>query len=68
MAQIHKRFNDEQVKDIFDRYLNKEIKRSYIQEILGIKERRFFALLERYRSNPDSFSVQYNRTRKFICN
>ena len=37
MAHIHKKFTDEQVKDLLQRYLDKHIKRSYIQEILGIK-------------------------------
>jgi len=37
MAQVHKRFNDEQIKEVITRYLAKEIKRKYIQAVLGIK-------------------------------
>jgi len=47
--QLHKNFTDEQVKI------------NYILQILGIKRRRFFKLLARYKKDPDSFSIQYNR-------
>lgn len=64
MAQLHKRFTDSQVKELMERYLKKEIKRSYLQEILGIKRRRFCALVMRYREDPFSFSIQYQREKK----
>jgi len=61
MAQLHKRFSDEQVKDMLKRYLNGEIGRSYLQQMLGVGKSRFFALIYRYRKSPESFSVQYQR-------
>lgn len=61
MAQIHKKFTDEQVKELMKRYINNEIKRKYIQEILGIGKARFFELVKGYRESPDNFSVQYSR-------
>ncbi|MEW6171411.1 MAG: hypothetical protein AB1472_07660 [Candidatus Omnitrophota bacterium] len=61
MAQLHKRFTDSQIKELFKRYLSKEIKRVYIQEILGIKRRRFFTLLKQYQTAPKNFSIQYTR-------
>jgi hypothetical protein len=64
MAQLHKKFTDEQIKELIDRYLNKEIERTYIQEILGIKKRRFFILVKEYRENPKAFSIQYIRSIK----
>lgn len=64
MAQIHKRFTDDQVKALLQRYLEKEIERKYIQEILGIKKARFFRLLKQYRTNSEKFSVQYTRKTK----
>lgn len=64
MAQLHKKFTDEQIKELIDRYLNKEIERTYIQEILGIKKRRFFILVKEYRENPETFSIQYTRSIK----
>jgi len=63
MSQLHKRFTSEQVKELLDRYLKNEIERTYIQEILGIKRRRFFLLLKQYKENPQHFTVQYRRTR-----
>jgi hypothetical protein len=60
---MHKRFTSEQVKELLDRYSKNEIERKYIQEILGIKRRRFFILLKQYKENPQHFTVQYQRTR-----
>lgn len=62
MAHIHKTFSTEQIKDLLNRYLNKYIERAYIQELLGIKKSRFFALLKEYRDNPSTFSINYART------
>ena len=55
MSQLHKRFISEQVKELLDRYLKNEIQRTYVQEILGIKRRRFFVLLKQYKENPQHF-------------
>jgi hypothetical protein len=63
MSQLHKRFTSEEVKELLDRYLKNEIERSYLQETLGIKRRRFFVLLKQYKENPQDFSVQYRRTK-----
>jgi hypothetical protein len=62
MSQLHKRFISDQVKELLERYLKNEIKRKYIQEILGIKKRRFFMLLKEYKENPQRFTIQYQRT------
>jgi len=64
VEQVHTRFTDDQVKELIERYLRKEIERTYVQEILGIHKRRFFQLIAAYRSNPKAFSVQYQRTEK----
>ena len=62
MSQLHKRFTSDQVKELLTRYSKNEIERKYIQEILGIKKRRFFMLLKQYKENPQDFTVQYQRT------
>jgi hypothetical protein len=64
MVQMHKKFTDEQVKNLLERYLKKEIERTYIQEMLGIGKSRLFALLKNYRKNPQPFSITYQRTTK----
>ena len=61
MEQLHKKFTGYQIKELICRYLRKEIERSYIQEILGIGKTRFFALVKKYRKDPDSFSIEYKR-------
>jgi hypothetical protein len=60
--QIHKKFTNEQVKELMQKYINKEIERKYLQEILGIGKSRFFKLLQDFRNNPKAFSVEYNRS------
>lgn len=61
-TQIHKRFTTEQVKELLQKYLNKEIKRKYLQEILGIGKSRLFKLLQAFRNNSKDFSVEYHRS------
>ena len=60
-TQLHKNFTDDQVKSFLKSYLDKEIKISYILQMLKIKRRRFFKLLAKYRTDPDSFSIQCER-------
>jgi len=62
MAQLHKKFTDEQVKEFLSKYLNGEVERKYLQEILGVGKSRFFALVREYRDNSERFSIQYERT------
>jgi len=59
--QLHKNFTDGQVKSLLKSYLDKKIKISYILQMLRIKRSRFFELLAKYRKDPDSFSIQYER-------
>jgi len=61
MSQIHKRFTPDQVKELLERYLKNQMERKYIQEILGIKKRRFFMLVKQYKENPQHFTIQYER-------
>jgi hypothetical protein len=62
MSQLHKRFSSDQLRELFERYLQDEIERKYIQEILEIKKSRFFMLLKQYKDNPQHFTIQYQRT------
>ncbi|RMG66667.1 MAG: transposase, partial [Nitrospirae bacterium] len=64
MSQVHKRFSDDQVREYFKRYEEGKISRQILQEILGIKKSRFFALLSKYREDPEKFSIQYQRRRR----
>jgi hypothetical protein len=62
MKQLHKKFNDCQVKDLMTRYLKKKIERKDLQKVLGIKKTRFFALIKRLKDDPENFSVSYSRS------
>jgi len=61
-SQIHTKFTSDQVKELLQKYLNKEIERKYLQQILGIGKSRFFELILAYRTNPEAFSVDYKRS------
>ena len=63
MGQLHKRFTDEQVKDMLGRYVRKEIEGTAIRAVLGIGKTRFFQLLHRYQATPQDFSIAYARRR-----
>jgi len=64
VKQLHKKFPNEQVKSLLQKYLDKEIKLNYIIEILGIKRRRFFQLLKEYREDSENFSIAYKRDKR----
>jgi len=61
MVQIHKKFNNDQVKELIERYIAKKVGRKYVQEILGIKKTRFFALVKQVKEDPENFSILYTR-------
>jgi transposase len=67
MSQLHKRFTSDQLQELLERYLRKEMERKYIQETLGISRRRFSMLLNQYRENPSHFTIQYHRTAPSRC-
>jgi hypothetical protein len=67
MSQLHKRFTSDQVQELLERYLKKEVERKYVQEILGISRRRFFMLLRQYKENPSHFTIRYHRSAPPRC-
>lgn len=64
MVQLHKRFTDEQIRELIQKYLRKEVERRHLQKVLGISKTRFFALVKGYRADSSSFSIQYIREKK----
>ena len=62
MKQLHKKFNDCQVKDLIARYLKRKVEREEIQKVLDIKKTRFFALVKRLKDDPENFSISYFRS------
>lgn len=61
MAQLHKKFSDEQIKVILRNYCSGHISRAAVEELLGIGKSRFFILLNKYRNFPDSPIITYTR-------
>jgi hypothetical protein len=62
MTQVHKRFTAEQVKILFHGYCQGNLSRPDIEEMLAIGKTRFFALLKSYRQDPETFSIDYQRS------
>src|SRR3990170_396791 len=62
MGQVHKRFTSEQVRFLFQAYIQGKMNRTDLQEALGIGKSRFFSLLKEYRQAPETFSVSYERS------
>lgn len=60
MSQLHKKFTDNEVKKLIERYLEGQIKRTHLEKILGIKRRRICELVKIYRNDPQSFSIGYS--------
>lgn len=61
MEQLHKRFSADQVKVMLQGYCQGTMTRAEIEKMLMIGKTRFFALLDEYRQNPESFSIAYQR-------
>lgn len=61
MTQLHRRLTDDQIRVLLHGYCQGLLARSEIQGILGIGKTRFFALLKKYRQDPEGFSVAYER-------
>jgi hypothetical protein len=61
MTQIHKKFSVEQVKVLLASYDLGHITREEIENTLGIGKTRFFALLKKYREQPENLTLEYQR-------
>jgi len=61
MTQLHRRFTDEQIRVLLQGYCRSVLSRAEVQGVLGMGKTRFFALLKRYRQDPEGFSVNYQR-------
>ena len=62
-AHLHKRLSVQEVKEVIERYLSREIGVDHVLALLKIHRRRFFDLLKRYRKAPDLFSPGLQETR-----
>jgi hypothetical protein len=58
---LRKLLSADQVKEVFRRYLARQIGVDQASAMLKIRRRQFFKLLKLYRDRPESFSLQYTR-------
>ena len=58
---LRKLFSADQVKEVFRRYLARQIGVDQASAMLKIRRRQFFKLLKLYRDRPESFSLHYTR-------
>jgi len=58
---LRKLFSVDQVKEVFQRYLSRQISVDQASAILKIRRRQFFKLLKLYRERPKGFSLDYTR-------
>jgi hypothetical protein len=58
---LHKPFHSYQVKNLLQKYVDREVSLEHISGILGMGRSRFFELLKTFRENPDDFSIDYKR-------
>lgn len=60
--QLHKRFIEDQVKDIVAKYIEKKVRAKEACRYLGIGRTRLHQLVTAYKSNPQKPVVGYKRT------
>ncbi len=58
---LRKLFSAKEVKEVFERYLSREIAVEHALAMLKIRRRQFFKLLKVYRERPDGFSLDCTR-------
>jgi hypothetical protein len=60
---LRKLLSVEQVKEVFHRYLARQIGIDQASALLKIRRRQFFKLLKLYREGPERFSLDFTRKR-----
>ncbi len=58
---LHKHFDDEFVRSIFQNYASRELSVQQVLRILGIQRSRFFVLLKKFKQDPEKFCISYHR-------
>ena len=58
---LRKLFSADQVKEVFRRYLARQIGVDQASAMLKIRRRQFFKLLKVYRDGPERFSLESTR-------
>ena len=59
--QLHKRLTVQKVKSVLTMYLTGDINGNKARELLDIKKTQFFDWLKKFKNDPASFSLDYER-------
>ena len=58
---LHKKYDNDFIKSILQKYVSKDLSVIQALEILQIKKTRFFELVQKFKRNSETFSVEYKR-------
>lgn len=59
---LHKRFTNEQVRDIVGKFVTKQLRSKEACRYLGIGRTRLYQLVTQYKDNPERVDITYTRT------
>lgn len=60
-SQLHKRFSNDQVKTLLQKYASSELRAKDVVNHLGISRARFYELYTKYEEDPGAFTIDYTR-------
>jgi hypothetical protein len=60
-AHLHKKYDDDFVKSILHKYVSKDLSVTQTLDILRLKKTRFFELVQKFKRNAETFSIEYKR-------
>jgi len=60
-SHLHKRYDNEFVGSILQKYVSKELSVQQVLDILQIKRSRFFVLVHKFVNDPNKFSITCKR-------
>jgi len=60
-THLHKKYDDDFVKSILHKYVSKDLSVTQTLDILRLKKTRFFELVQKFKRNAETFSIEYKR-------
>jgi hypothetical protein len=60
-VQLHKKYDDAFVQSILEKYISRDLSVKQVCDILQLGKSRFFVLLNKYKQDPEEFTVSYQR-------
>jgi hypothetical protein len=60
-THLHKKYDEDFVKSILHKYVSKDLSVTQSLDILKLKKTRFFELVQKFKRNAKTFSIEYKR-------